>query len=189
MRLVECDKCGKYFDVEEHEEWGYCPFCENDNVEVGKEEKLMQLYNDLENERDIKIKKMLSKKLDKITIENQKQQIADLEAKLAEKDSAIESWQTMYQSVMKSCHNGIEEDKRLREQLAEKDEEIERLKYTVDFYKSYYISFKEKVIDELEKVKELCRKDMTICEDYFAIAKILDNQIGELTHQHEDKGE
>lgn len=50
-----------------------------------------------------------------------KTKVADLEAKLAEKDKAIENWQTMYQSVMQSCHNSIEEDKRLREQLAEKD--------------------------------------------------------------------
>ena len=32
MKQVECNKCGKVFEVEG--EWGYCPFCENDNVEV-----------------------------------------------------------------------------------------------------------------------------------------------------------
>lgn len=32
MKQVECNKCGKMFEVEG--EWGYCPFCENDNVEV-----------------------------------------------------------------------------------------------------------------------------------------------------------
>ena len=38
MRLVECNKCGKVFEVEG--EWVYCPFCENDNVEVKKDEKI-----------------------------------------------------------------------------------------------------------------------------------------------------
>ena len=42
----------------------------------------------------------------------------------------------------------------LKQQLAEKDKQIEKLNACVDFYKSYYISFKDKVIDELEKVKE-----------------------------------
>ena len=40
MKQVECNKCGKYFEVEEHEEWGYCPFCENDQVEVYKNQLL-----------------------------------------------------------------------------------------------------------------------------------------------------
>lgn len=31
-------------------------------------------------------------------------QIADLEAKLADKDLAIENWQTMYKSVVQTCH-------------------------------------------------------------------------------------
>lgn len=38
MKQVECDKCGKVFEVEG--EWGYCPFCENDNVEVFKNQLL-----------------------------------------------------------------------------------------------------------------------------------------------------
>lgn len=45
-------------------------------------------------------------------------EIIKLKQQLAEKDKAIENWQTMYQSVIQSCHNGIEEDKRLREQIA-----------------------------------------------------------------------
>ena len=35
---IQCDKCGKYFEVEG--EWGYCPFCENDQVEVYKNQLL-----------------------------------------------------------------------------------------------------------------------------------------------------
>lgn len=97
---------------------------------------------------------------------DQEKQIADLEAKLAEKDKAIENWQTMYQSVMQSCHNGIEEDKRLREQLAEKEKELEEVKKS----KTYIMNFGNKVkevqvvddnqdkisfaLEQLEKVKE-----------------------------------
>ena len=42
----------------------------------------------------------------------------------------------------------------LEAKLAEKDEEIKKLNACVDFYKSYSVSFQEKVIDELERVKE-----------------------------------
>lgn len=52
---------------------------------------------------------------------------------LAEKDKAIENWQTMYASVMHTCHNDKEEIERLREQIAltEKALELvcERVKY------------------------------------------------------------
>lgn len=40
MKQVECNKCGKMFEVEDNAEWGYCPFCENDNVEVFKNQLL-----------------------------------------------------------------------------------------------------------------------------------------------------
>ena len=52
----------------------------------------------------------------------------------------------------------IEQIAGLEHQLAEKDKEIEKLNDCVDFYKSYYISFNDKVIDELEKVKEYWSK-------------------------------
>lgn len=38
MKQVECNKCGKVFEVEG--EWGYCPLCKNDNVEVFKNQLL-----------------------------------------------------------------------------------------------------------------------------------------------------
>ena len=40
MKQVECNKCGKVFEVEG--EWGYCTFCENDNVEVKKENDITE---------------------------------------------------------------------------------------------------------------------------------------------------
>lgn len=101
-------------------------------------------------------------------LNQQDKQIADLEAKLAEKDRAIENWQTMYQSVMQSCHNSIEEDKRLREQLAvqskwlgaldevikqlkeqlaDKNKEIEEKTNIIEFLNG----FKNAVTEELKK--------------------------------------
>lgn len=84
-------------------------------------------------------------------------QIADLEAKLAEKEKEIQNWETMYRSVMQSCHNGIEEDKRLREQLAEKETELEDWKDGTIAEKLWHLERQlvEKE-EEIEKYKQLC---------------------------------
>ena len=86
----------------------------------------------------------------------------------------------------------IKENDQLKQQLAEKDKEIEKLNACVDFYKSYYISFKGKVIDELEKVKKLLGSykwyqggnEYSFIDDYAVdwsdTVKIFDNQINEL---------
>lgn len=71
----------------------------------------------------------------------------------------------------------------LEEQLAEKNKEIEKLNACVDFYKSYYISFNGKLIDELEKVKRyIDDKAYYIEEEIFGreINDYIDNQISEL---------
>ena len=47
-----------------------------------------------------------------------------LKQQLAEKDLTIENWQTMYESVVQTCHNDKEEIERLNKQLAEKDLKI-----------------------------------------------------------------
>lgn len=70
----------------------------------------------------------------------------------------------------------------LEAKLAESEKEIEKLNACVDFYKSYYISFKGKVIDELEKVKSVINasvRDDHILWD-FDIKAHIDNQINVL---------
>ena len=82
---------------------------------------------------------------------------------------------------------GIYEDRQriseLEAKLAEKDKEIEKLNACVDFYKSYYISFKEKVIDELEKVKSafgLINSKLDKVETIKEYIHYIDHQIKEL---------
>ena len=70
----------------------------------------------------------------------------------------------------------------LEAKLAEKDKEIEKLNACVNFYKSYSVSFQEKVIDELEKVKSVINasvRDDHILWD-FDIKAHIDNQINVL---------
>lgn len=43
--------------------------------------------------------------------------IEELKQQLAEKDKAIENWQTMYESVVQTCHNDKEEIERLNNQI------------------------------------------------------------------------
>lgn len=83
-------------------------------------------------------------------------------------------------SLMKLCYEEISD---LEAKLAEKQKEIEKLNACVDFYKSYYISFKKKVIDELEKVKaELVKlkQDYSLSWCGIKIYNFIDDQIKEL---------
>ena len=41
MEKAICNECGRLVEIEDGEEWGYCPFCENDQVELNKEPKEM----------------------------------------------------------------------------------------------------------------------------------------------------
>ena len=52
----------------------------------------------------------------------QQQLIGSLQSQLVDKDKAIENWQTMYESVVQTCHNDKEEIERLNKQLAETEE-------------------------------------------------------------------
>ena len=103
---------------------------------------------------------------------------ADLTNRLAEKEHTIS---TLIEDSKVSKEF-------LKQQLAEKEKEIKLLNAMVstlpahdeeleDIHNQAKTDF---VIEQLEKVKELCIKDITICEDYFAIEKILDQQIKEL---------
>ena len=56
--------------------------------------------------------------------------------------------------------------------LVEQQQEIKKLNTCIDFYKSYYTSFHEKVVCELEKVREKLIEEINNqikqlkCEDY-----------------------
>ena len=41
MEKAICNECGSLVDIVDGEEWGYCPFCENDQVELKREPKEM----------------------------------------------------------------------------------------------------------------------------------------------------
>lgn len=40
-KIVKCNECWREFEIEDNEEWGYCPFCENDQVELKRKAKEM----------------------------------------------------------------------------------------------------------------------------------------------------
>lgn len=110
-------------------------------------------------------------------------QFADLEAKLAEKDIAIENWQTMYESVVQTCHNDKEEIERLNKQLAEKDKEIE---YQENMKILAVENQNKKAIEQLEKVKGLIAnhtQELWTCENDdidVVLYEEIDKQINEL---------
>ncbi len=118
-------------------------------------------------------------------LNQQYQQIADLEAKLAESEETINNLEQ--QCLI--C-NKDKENERLKQQLAEKDK---WLRATDNHIKQLKEKEQDKIsfcIEQLEKVKEKIA-DFEY-EDIFYFDKFIeyiDNQIKQLTHQHEDKGE
>ena len=113
-------------------------------------------------------------------------QIADLQSQLQQANEIINNPGTLIFQQQQLIDN-------LKSQLAEKDVEIKKLNACVNFYKSYYISFNEKVIDELERVKDYFIEGYAVCKNfsdfYWNFTEQIDNQIEALTHQHEDEGE
>lgn len=85
-------------------------------------------------------------------------QIADLEAKLAEKDKAIENWQTMYESVVQTCHNDKEEIERLNKQLETQENTITNLVEDNRASQEWY----KKQLEEKEKENELMAKTLKL---------------------------
>lgn len=112
---------------------------------------------------------------------------------LDEKDKAIENWQTMYESVVKTCHNDKEEIEKLNKILAEKEKEIKKLTLlyfgdentetiltTNKMIQHIKISF---AVEQLEKVKEFLINSVAWwgykC-DGVSPTEFIDNQIKQL---------
>ena len=109
-------------------------------------------------------------------IQEKQTMIYDLQSQLAEKEKSVDGLQEINQSLGQTCNNDAKEIERLRELIVEQDNKI-------NFYKSYYISFREKVIDELEKVKaELVKlgQDYSLNLCGIKIYNFVDDQINEL---------
>lgn len=111
-------------------------------------------------------------------LECAKNQITNLEAKLAESEGA-------YRDINRAF---TEQRELWKQQLAEKEKEIEKLNACVVFYKSYFVSFQEKVIDELERVKEFCnnpknRVEYEYCPNAWTYAVDKDKLMLEIDNQ------
>lgn len=99
-------------------------------------------------------------------LNQQSKRIKELEEELDDaKRDYIPKLEFGLQRANKMGRDAEKENQQLKQQiadleakLAEKDKEIEKLNACVDFYKSYYVGFQEKVIDELAKVKENIKK-------------------------------
>ena len=109
--------------------------------------------------------------------------IIDLEAKLAESEKKLDL--EKYAPVLciftgRSCGATRTIDQ-LKQQLAEKENELEKLNAVADFYKSYYVSFHEKTIAELEKVKEYYISNVQWTRHKgLSVLEFIDQQINEL---------
>lgn len=126
----------------------------------------------------------------KLEIEFNQQDKAELKQQLAEKDEEIDNWRYMYEGVMQSCHNSIEEEKRLEKLITEKDKELTRLmknwKISRNQQRCLYYKLLEKqeqekisfAVEQISRVKEMLYPQL--CFDYSLYLRVmaeLDNQI------------
>ena len=173
---------------------------EDDAIFDNKELKLYECQSDMMSD----ICSLLNK---------QDQQISDLEAKIAERNieiKAVEFWYSAYQgkqrdydkvyAELKQSHS---ENKKIKQQLAEKEKEIAYLTkqvkrfnneaqkyfedaYCNDFHNQDKISF---AVEQLTQAKDYVQQYVNNFDDMNDCLYAIDNQIKRLTHQHEDKGE
>ena len=130
-------------------------------------------YNEAENELDTYDDPVKLVMEYRISEKHKDNKISDLEAKLAKSEKERELDNSFWKQECDS----------LQKTLVEKDKEIEKLNACVDFYKSYYISFNKKVIDELEKVKSafgLINSKLDKVETIKEYIHYIDHQINEL---------
>ena len=126
--------------------------------------------------------------LDKKFLEAQmlyEKKISDLEVKLAEKDLRIEELESQFDYECECNKQFVEcqnENKKLKQQLAEKDEEITELKdkieileYTIEEYEQ---DTPDLIIAKLYKVKEKLRQNITITAPVDELKKLKDYLIG-----------
>ena len=92
--------------------------------------------------------------------------IEELSEGISKMNKKVMEYAKLY-NEMKKLHN-------------ESNKEIEKLNACVDFYKSYSVSFQEKVIDELERVKEKILPEISSYIKKEFVVKEFDNQIKQL---------
>lgn len=128
-------------------------------------------------------------------ISEKDKKIADLEAKLAERKQFCES---QVGSLLEINSELFEVNEKLKQQLAEKEHELDIRTFEAEMNAITITKMRESkhqdkisfCIEQLEKVKEYVIK----CVEEFSCVYVedmldeIDNQIKQLTHQHEDKG-
>ena len=95
------------------------------------------------------------------------------ESLLEEKDKAIKNWETMYKSVMQTCHNDKEEIERLNKQLA--DLQQEQIKEMQEHQEAMKLADKtiNNLIEDNRASQEWYKKQLAESEKKFIIANNL----------------
>lgn len=175
-------------------QWGYDSFKDTKTGEISDNHiHLLNKQAEQISELEAKLAQAkMNESFEKEKKENAFKFIEELKQQLAEKDKAIENWQTMYESVVQTCHNDKEEIERLNKLFAEKEKEIhwkncdmagaeatiEELKIKIIDLNQDKISF---ALEQLEKVKELLYPELRFDYSlYLRVTHKIDNQINQL---------
>ena len=113
-----------------------------------------------------------------------------MKEQLAEKDLAIENWQTMYESIVQTCHNDKEEIERLNKQLATQENTITNIiednRASQEWYKKQ-LEEKEKENTKLKEVVDCVDKLKQFNADMKDYALVNRDVADETYCEHQDK--
>lgn len=141
-------------------------------------------YNEAENELDTYDDPVKLVMEYRISEKHKDNKIADLEAKLAELREQIAICDEENGKIFMQCFNAMRENVELKQQLVEKDKEIEQV--TSKLQASYEKEQNQKAIEQLEKVKGLIAnhtQELWTCENDdidVVLYEEIDNQIKQL---------
>lgn len=131
----------------------------------------VEIIYDNEECEEIDSMKMAEKRLNR-----QQDKISDLEAKLIEKDKAIENWQTMYESVVQTCYNDKEEIERLNKRLETQENTITNL---VEDNRASQEWYKKQLEESESRFQAHKQTDARIIQDQTDLIENLKQQLAE----------
>lgn len=118
------------------------------------------------------------------------EEVKNLKQQLAEKDLAIDNWQTMYKSVVQTCYNDKEEIERLNKQLETQENTITNLvednRASQEWYKKQ-LEEKEKENTKLKEVVDCVDKLKQFNADMKDYALVNRDIADEIYCEHQDK--
>ena len=160
-------------------------------AKLAESEKNFIVANNLRRNSD---EVLLNYKTEKYGLDKTIQELRKIKLSFPEKEWYYKGFENCERQMSSHIADLTLEVKELKQQLAEKEKEHTEEMMAFERRCQEYYKHREFTIEKLQEVKEyFCEEDedgdWTVIKDVCDVAEFIDNQIKQLTHQHEYKGE